>query len=306
MKRPARNLKWWLFAAYLGIKHPIIVLIRIQYEIKKALSDILAGFGFYNYRHKVIFLAGMPMSGTTWVKTLLGQIPGFYTRKMKTPYEINYRQDISEETFSNLPQHGCTLYKTHMNPKPENLKILSENNIEKAIITYRDLRDIVVSRYYRLLDAPKPEDAPNKVDYIALGKEKALDDSIEAVGKSYVSWIKNWKTLAEEHPEKYLLIKYEDIKKDTKKIFRQILDFYEFKLEDSQIDRFLANSKGKGKFKNNNEAAMILPFALSSNFRSGKSGHWKEELTESQIEKCKEYMGDILIELGYEKNLDWK
>jgi len=306
VKRPKRNLKWWLRAVYLGLKHPGLVFIKIHYAIARSVSDFLARLNYYDYPHKVIFLAGMPMSGTTWVKGLVAQMPGYHSRPSKTPYEIGYRQDISAETFRNVPKHAYTLFKTHMNPKPENLKILSDNGVDKVVITYRDLRDVVVSRYYRLVDSPKPDNAPDKVDYLKLSKEEAINDSIEKVGTHYVPWIKDWKKLADENPEKYMLVKYEEMKKDTKRIFKEILAFYNIKLEEQKIEAFLENAKGKKSFKKNNEASMILPFGISSNFRSGKSGHWKEELTGPQIEKCKEYMGGILIELGYEENLNWE
>ena len=52
-------------------------------------------------------------------------------------------------------------------------------------------------------------------------------------------------------------------------------------------------------------AAKILPWGISSNFRSGKIGNWKNELTETQINRCKTLMGDTLIKLGYEKDLNW-
>ena len=46
--------------------------------------------------------------------------------------------------------------------------------------------------------------------------------------------------------------------------------------------------------------------ALSSNFRSGKIGGWKEEFSKENISKAKKLLGNVLIELGYEDNLDWE
>ena len=48
-----------------------------------------------------------------------------------------------------------------------------------------------------------------------------------------------------------------------------------------------------------------LPYAYASNFRSGKIGGWKEEFTKKNIKKFKRLMGESLIKLNYEKDLNW-
>ena len=65
-------------------------------------------------------------------------------------------------------------------------------------------------------------------------------------------------------------------------------------------------AKGKGDMKTNLKKARILPSGYTSNFRSGKINQWREEFTKMQIEKCKKLLGPALIELGYEKDLEWK
>ena len=48
-----------------------------------------------------------------------------------------------------------------------------------------------------------------------------------------------------------------------------------------------------------------LPFGISSNFRSGKVGGWREEFSKDNIVHCKKIYGDALIKFGYETNYDW-
>jgi len=43
----------------------------------------------------------------------------------------------------------------------------------------------------------------------------------------------------------------------------------------------------------------------SHTFRTGKSGNWKTVFTERQKDLFKEIAGDLLIELGYEKDYNW-
>lgn len=46
-------------------------------------------------------------------------------------------------------------------------------------------------------------------------------------------------------------------------------------------------------------------FGSSSTFREGKIGSWRNYFTEEHKKKFKEIAGDLLIDLGYESNLDW-
>ena len=43
----------------------------------------------------------------------------------------------------------------------------------------------------------------------------------------------------------------------------------------------------------------------SPTFNIGKIGIWKSFLTEEQKLLCKEYLGEVLIELGYETDYNW-
>lgn len=57
------------------------------------------------------------------------------------------------------------------------------------------------------------------------------------------------------------------------------------------------------------QALAILTHAIqpkkSHTFRSGKTGGWREFFSEDHKKLFKETAGDLLIELGYEKNNDW-
>lgn len=46
-------------------------------------------------------------------------------------------------------------------------------------------------------------------------------------------------------------------------------------------------------------------FGRGRTFRKGRAGGWREELTEEHREAVKEVAGPLLIELGYEADLDW-
>lgn len=300
-----RNLRWWASEGFLAASHPVLLSRRIYYDVDRLVSDNLSAFGYYSYPHRIIFLAGMAMSATTWMKNLLARIPGYYTRSTPMPPEIAYNHGIADSAFSHVPKHGYTLFKTHLDPKPENLDCIFRNGVDKVLITYRDLRDVAVARYYRLIEFPKARDAFDFVDYQALGKEKTMDHSIEIVSSEYVWWIREWMNVAQRDPGRYHFTKFEDLKKDTIGEFKKVLDFYGITLTDEKVGEIVEKARGRGTVRKNLTEAKVLPWGYAANFRSGKIGNWKQEFTKDQIAKCKELIGPALIELGYEKDLNW-
>ncbi len=276
------------------------------YAARRALADLLCYFGFYNNLPRIIFVAGMALGGSTWIKNLLARIPGVFTRPTPMPHEVAYRQDICDSAFSCFPRRGHTLLKTHLNPSRDNIDCISRNGVEKVLVTYRDLRDVVISHYYRLINFPKDKNAYDYIDYQAMGKEKAIDVLIEHTAKYFIPWIRGWCEVAKKEPRRYCFVKFEELKKDTKGTLQKVLDFYEIKLSDRKVNEMIELAKGKGDMKTNLKKARILPSGYTSNFRSGKINQWREEFTKMQIEKCKKLLGPALIELGYEKDLEWK
>ena len=269
------------------------------------MADCCSYFGYYNYPYQIIFLAGQPMSATTWVKNLMACIPGYYSRSTPMPYDITVRQDFVDSAFKYAPSKGYSLYKTHLNPSKDNLDCIERNGVKKIVITYRDFRDVVISRYYRLIDFPKSKEDPYFMDYNTVGREKSINHSIEVVAKANIPWIKGWLDFEKKNNGKCLFIRFEDLRTKTKEEFLKILNFYCISLTDSKVNEIIEKSQGRNTVKDNFRAAKFLPFGISSNFRKGKIGQWKSEMNEDQIKKCKDLFGLMLIELGYEKDLDW-
>ena len=71
MIRDHRSLLWYINISKQIILQPKNSLKRLTYNSNRAFSTILYPFGFYNYRYNKVFLAGMALSGSTWIKNLL-------------------------------------------------------------------------------------------------------------------------------------------------------------------------------------------------------------------------------------------
>ena len=287
------------------IFNPKLGFSLIQYEIKKNLYDIRFFFK-KKYKFNLIFLAGMPMSATTKIKNMCGMIPGYSTRYMPMPYNIAVNQDISNSAFKFTPRWSYSLFKTHLNPSFKNIEIIKKNGVKKVVVSYRDLRDVVISRYHRLMKFPKKVGDPNYCEYHLMEKSAALNHSIEIVSKEYIRWIEGWLNIAVKDKNFVLLIKFENLIKNPQQEFKRILNFYEIDLSKSFIEDICNKTQGKKNMVTNMKEAKILPWALSSNFRSGEIGYWKTEFNEDNLRNAKNLLGQSLIKLEYEKDLNWK
>lgn len=283
------NISTYLRWLLIGIKNPFLLYKRCWYITKRTISGCLYRYGYCNYYYKIIFLAGMALGGSTWMKQLLAGIPGVFTRSTPMPYDIAYRQNICDSAFSRIPKHGNTLIKTHLSPTQENIDCLFRNEVEKVLVIYRDLRDVIISHYYRLIEFPKPKDAYDYKNYEAMGREEALNDLIEHTAEDYIPWIKGWFEIAKREPQRYHFTKFEDLKKDTKGEFKKVLGFYNIKLSNKKIDKIIEAARGRGNMKSNLLKAKILPSGIVSNFRSGKVGQWKTELSDVQKKNVRSF-----------------
>ena len=289
--------------------NPKLIVIRVLYALKRLFYDLFYFFIRDKYRYKIIFLAGMPMSATTKLKNMCGRIDGYFTRHNPTPEKIWLNQDITNQTFKHCPSWGYSLLKTHLNPKDENIETIKRNRVKKVIVSYRDLRDVVVARYYRLLNFPKKKNEPNYLEeirqYKNISKSEGINDCIEKIATLYTKWIYGWFDIASKHKNFILFCKFEDLVSNPKEQFKKILDFYEISMSDSKINSIVKETEGKKNMQTNFGEAKILPWALSSNFRSGKIGNWRDEFDTTNIRRFKELAGESLIRLKYEKDFNW-
>lgn len=92
-----------------------------------------------------------------------------------------------------------------------------------------------------------------------------------------------------------LSIRFEDlVSENREEMIRKIVEFY---CEQSKTD------------PNVNEIVTIACNNInprrSHTFRKGKVGGWKELYTDEHKDQMKAVAGELLIQLGYERTLDW-
>lgn len=168
---------------------------------------------------------------------------------------------------------------------------------------YRDLRDVAVSMYYHNLKTPswKPGDY-YYANYKTMAKEDALSHSVNAVLDYYIPWIVGWRKVAAERKDiECKIVRYEDLLISPSEIFHSILHFFEVNINESE---FASIMHSVDAVEQKSDSFLMLPGQKSTK-RKGLIGEWKNELNSEQKRLMKEAAGELLVELEYEKNLDW-
>ncbi len=248
-------------------------------------------------REHVVFIAGLPKSGTTWLEKMLADIPGYSS--YLPPHTSIQDHNLYPDTFT--PIRGTrVVVKMHTRGTRENVAILKKHKI-KYCIMYRDLRDVAVSWYFYLknvaINHPLHEivatmDVDEGVDYF-IDNDNGSDSLY-----LYMQWLNMW--FNNRYSNNSMLIKYEDMLVDTRKEFKNILDFYEINISDDVVDTIVE----KHRFINSTNRSPGEQDVSSFN-RKGIAGDWKNYFSASHVEKFKNIAGQFLIDTGYEMDTNW-
>ena len=274
---------------------------------------------------KIIWLTSFPKSGNTWMRHLLSnyyfneeKVFDFYKSEKIKKFKVqkDFRKKIDKsDIVKSLNENSQYWIKSQENWKSEgdilflknhNANVSFKNNfftndeISKAIIyIVRDPRDVVISASYfwkKSIDWVI-EKICNDEYFTSINERDDTDFEFYSTWKiNFISWI------YAKHTEKVpkILIKYEDLLKDTNKEFNKILDFINklngektnisqlnFSVENSQFKK-LSHSESKNNIENEDKF-----------FRSGKSNQWINNLSQEQLRKIENSFKNEMRFLGY-------
>jgi hypothetical protein len=263
-------------------------------------NDFFAVMGMYKYENHVLFIAGLPKSGTTWVQTQLARVPGYNIRHFHDPDNCTVDHNICEHVFLSLPKHGYSVLKLHTKYSEQNFKIIKKY-VPKFVVMIRDLRDMCVSRYFHVKNE---EQHPHYELYNRETLEDGMMHSMHVIEDEYVSWVKDWVDVAKNFPDMIMLIKYEELNSSPKDSFKKIFDFFNLPYDNQYLDT-LSESKLRNEKDIKAELDKSVGLRTISTARKGIVGDWKNYFKDDHRNKFKEIAGELLIELGYEKNLNW-
>lgn len=237
------------------------------------------------YKHHLLFIAGLPKSGTTWLENMISSWPGLgpYLIPEVAKYELKNHESISYELpidFSEKFKKMLSVTKMHIHASPNNLSILSNANIP-WIALERDLRDVAVSYHFYVKSTPWHPS--HKYHYKKSTKDGLLRFGHEVLPK-YADWVRGWKH-AVKKSSNGILISYEELNKNTTKALEKAAIHFGL---NTDLIPFVIN---KNKMK-------IIKYAenkKNTNFeRKGITGDWKnyfdEELTTLYKSICDELL----------------
>jgi len=183
------------------------IIATIKLLVKHTLNYKVSG-KYAKIRQSDIFLASYPKSGNTWLRFLFGNI--LYTdgvdfkniNALIPDIHLSYKNQIDK---LNNPR----IIKSHEPYNPQ---------YPKVIYVYRDPRDVVVSYYYWYKKFNK-------------NKYQDFDDFFTSFLKGDVGFglwtnhVDGWLNAAKDNPDRIFVIKYEDLKADTYRYFKEMLTF---------------------------------------------------------------------------------
>lgn len=294
------------------LRYPIVYTRQLINEIKNELITIS---GQANYDCYLIFIAGLPKSGTSWLEKLVSEIPGFtqlngsFLRHLHGAHKLEHTHGINREMLNSAPKNRYSFIKLHTHYEEKYINVLDEFKLRPTILI-RDLRDMLISRYYHVMADPNHWQY-GKINSLPFeeGFEKSLfgishEDNMDVINY-YTFWISGWFNYLEANQDKCYLMRFEDMKKDLFLEYKNFLSYYNISFSDSFINQMLERQKTRHVDQKNLSKNLNLPGRLQTTFRKGISGEWKNLFSKSHKDIFKDITGDLLIKLGYEKDLGW-
>ena len=221
---------------------------------------------------RLILSNGNFKSGSTWITAIINELikqeDNEFPVDYRSPKHKNWihRYKIRDFILSNkFLSYPSWVSKTHIyNPNIIRVILKYQRNI-KVVNIERDLKDVLVSHYFHLLNSGKITEGFRNY-FNNLGKYKAIQ---------YIQYNKAWSQF-----DFCLNLKYEDVKNSTAEAIEQIAEYLEVKkinIDNIILETDIENLRSNYKSKKLNEEKWF--------FRKGIVGDWKSYFDESMISK---------------------
>ena len=277
----------------------------------------------------IIWLASYPKSGNTFLRSLLSSY--YFSEDGNFTFDLlkNIQQFPSSELFDKIginlndkyevaknyiktqelinKSNNLQFWKTHSSfCKMYNKFNFSDlNNSLGVIYLVRDPRNVITS--FANHNSKKIDETTNLLlNDLAIGNEK---NDVEVYMGSWAFNFNSWKIYKSSN--KYLLVKYEDLVKNTKKVFISILEFINklsnqnLFIDDNKVKKVvettsfkymknLEHNYGFSEAKINSETGKKVNF-----FNLGPNNDWKKLLEDKYKKKIENSFKKEMLELGY-------
>ena len=231
-----------------------------------------------------VLLASYPRSGNTWVRFMLAEIFAGYSADFENIDRVVPEMGLQKFASCVLPNNG-RLVKSHERYRCE---------YKKAVYLVRDVRDSALSNYSR----------ERAVGAHFMTFDEYLPLFLAGKTSGFGSWarhLESWLTSPLHSNGMLLVVRYEDLRRDTFWELQRVLEFLGFKVDPTRIRTAIANSSlehmrlkedaARNMPRNQNEVGRFV--------RSGSIGGWKEKMPPDLLQMVDASAGEMLTRMGY-------
>jgi alcohol sulfotransferase len=277
--------------------------MTVGWRYRRQAELCRAGYREYGerYRHPVIFVAGLPKSGTTWLEKMISSYPGFHELLIPdvAGHELSsggsHDYELPDDMFERFGGM-LVLTKMHVHGSAHNVEVLGRAKVP-YIVLFRDLRDVAVSHLFYVKNTPWHPEYP-------LYRDQSVEGSLvifaERMLGAYVEWVGSWSE--NRDVKQSVILQYEQLLEDDGRSgLQQIAELCELPRDADTIQRIVeANSFQRmsgGRQRGQQQTGEFV--------RKGVAGDWKNHFTEELKELYKPKIGQFLIDFGYEADMNW-
>lgn len=270
---------------------PVTLLERVRNS--KKITDIpkRLGIGIVNRSHyDNIFHCCVQKTASQWFQDVFSD-DIFYqsTGLLVQPYwKVGLRQDAYKAApLSRIATPLYIIYSDYLAiPKPKRYK---------TFFVTRDPRDLAISFYF------STKYSHDLIAYIpimrkeleALNMKDGLKYAINALEE--IGVFDAQRSWANVNDEQHKIFRYEDLANDNRTLLKQLLSYLDVKVSAEKFDilcnRHSFESHTKGRSQGQED--------ISSHYRKGVSGEWKEYFDKDVMKHFKSVTGDLVEILGY-------
>lgn len=226
-----------------------------------------------------------PKSGGSWIVSMLGDALALPKRDISIDNNNTVLDWSKHPWYEGQKDWGiiesCVI-KSHKLPNAPNIAFPAH-----LVHLVRDGRDVIVSKYFYEKDF-----------CVANGIYRSFDESFD---KYLVKTARDWKNYVLIWLKKLSIFwRYEDFLQNPSEVLKAMIRHLGLHVSDSKIDCAIrANTKEKMR----QSLKKVHPYG--DFVRKGIAGDWRNHFGREHVEVFKEIAGDLLIQLGYEKDFNW-
>jgi len=267
----------------------------------------------YTSNFDPIIIGGCPRSGTTLARALIGTHPkiGSPQKECNILFSLEDRDvlknvfELSPDEINNLDnKYGDTIHhaehvlRLYLQKKGKQLIALKHpfhiQIIDKLFYHFPNMKFVHVIRDGRdascsLRTFPKRKMVNGKI------VPNVVRNPFDWCIRRWVSCLNQGKKWRKS--DRYLEVKYEDLVNNTVNAMEKLYNFLEVEL--------IAKDKLLNFYKHEEAEKHLQNIEVGMPIYKKTIGRWKRDMSKAEKEMFKCMAGGMLIELGYEENLDW-